>query len=104
MYRMNVQGFFDLQKEDRQKIFFIEFEDFVVNPYPYMRGLEEFIGEKFGRANKRILKRERCPRKLDNSERKVRIEKIRSSLRENYDEIFMKLLNDYDSKPWLDWK
>ena len=36
---------------------FIEFEDFVVNPFPYMSSLEDFIGERFGRGKKRILKR-----------------------------------------------
>ena len=69
-----------------------------------MKGLENFIGEPFGRAKKRILKREKCPRKLDYSERERRIEKIRSSIGDYYDDIFMKLLQDYDSKPWLDWK
>ncbi|MDB4847792.1 sulfotransferase domain-containing protein [Candidatus Pseudothioglobus singularis] len=104
MFRLNVQGYFDLKEKEQQKIYFIEFEDFVENPLPYIKGLENFIGESFGRAKKRILKRERCPRKLDYSERERRIEKIRSSLRDNYDEIFMKLIQDYDSKPWLDWK
>lgn len=104
MYRFNIQGFFDLQKKYREKIFFIEFEDFVVNPHPYMRRLEQFLGEKFGKANKRILKRERCPRKINDTDRKQRIEKIRREIRSNYDEIFMKLIEDYDSKPWLNWK
>ena len=91
-------------KKEREKIYFIEFEDFVVNPFPYMEGLENFIGEPFGKASKRILKRERCPRKLEYSERELRIKKIRSSIGGDYDDIFMKLLQDYDSKPWLDWK
>tara|TARA_B110000008_G_scaffold72640_1_gene73760 strand:- start:13081 stop:14076 length:996 start_codon:yes stop_codon:yes gene_type:complete len=103
MFRLNLQGYFDLTEKERQKIYFIEFEDFVENPFSYMKGLENFIGEPFGKAKKRILKRERCPRKLDYSERDRRIEKIRSNLRDNYDEIFMKLIQDYDSKPWLDW-
>ena len=104
MYRSNIQGYFDLKKKEREKIYFIEFEDFVVNPFPYMEGLENFIGEPFGKASKRILKRERCPRKLEYSERELRIKKIRSSIGNDYDDIFMKLLQDYDSKPWLDWK
>ena len=104
MYRRNVQGYFDLKKKEREKIFFIEFEDFVVNPFPYMSSLEDFIGERFGRGKKRILKRERCPRKPNYSERDRRIEKIRSSIGDEYDEIFMKLIQDYDCKPWLNWK
>ncbi|SVE48808.1 uncharacterized protein METZ01_LOCUS501662, partial [marine metagenome] len=104
MFRLNVQGYLDLKKKEREKIYFIEFEDFVVNPFPYMKSLEDFIGERFGRAKKRILKRERCPRKLDYSERERRIEKIRDSIGDDYDEIFMKLIKDYDCKPWLEWK
>jgi hypothetical protein len=103
MFRLNVQGYLDIRPDDRKRVLFLEFEDFVVNPYPHMERLEAFIGEKFGKAKTRILKRERSPRVLDPLERKQRIDSIRQNIGSYYDEMFMQLLEDYDNKPWLIW-
>jgi len=103
MFRLNVQGYLDISPDDRKRVLFLEFEDFVVNPYPHMERLEAFIGEKFGKAKSRILKRERSPRVLDPSERQQRIDKIRQNIGNYYDKMFMNLLEDYDNKPWLAW-
>ena len=103
MFRRNVQGYLDISPDDRKRVLFLEFEDFVVNPYPHMARLEAFIGEKFGKAKTRILKRERSPRVLDPLERQHRIDSIRQNIGDFYDKIFMKLIKDYDTKPWLSW-
>ena len=65
--------------------------------------MEAFIGEKFGKAKSRILKRERAPRVIDPEQRQNRINEIRQNIGDSYDEIFMKLIEDYDTKPWIDW-
>jgi hypothetical protein len=103
MFRLNVEGYSDIKPDDRKRVLFLEFEDFVVNPYPHIDRMEAFIGEKFGKAKSRILKRERAPRVLDPSERQNRINEIRQNIGASYDEIFMKLIEDYDKKPWLEW-
>ena len=103
MFRLNVQGYLDISPDDRKRVLFLEFEDFVVNPYPHMERLEAFIGEKFGKAKTRILKRERSPRVLDPLERQHRIDSIRQNIGNFYDKIFTKLIEDYDNKPWLAW-
>ena len=103
MFRLNVQGYSDIKPDDRKRILFLEFEEFVVNPYPYIDCMEAFIGEKFGIAKSRILKRERVPRVIDPQVRQNRINEIRQNIGESYDKIFMKLIEDYDKKPWLEW-
>ena len=103
MFRLNTQGYIDISPDDRKRVLFLEFEDFVVNPYPHMERLEAFIGERFGKAKSRILKRERSPRVLDPLERQYRIDTIRQNIGNSYDKMFMKLIEDYDNKPWLAW-
>jgi len=103
MFRFNIQGFLDLNEKDSKKVFLIEFEDFLKDPYPYMNKLEVFIGQDFSKASKRILKREKCPRLIDSNQRKNRIKEIRSEIGKKYDDMFMNLIEDYDSKPWLEW-
>lgn len=103
MFRHNVQGYMDLAEEERKKIYFLEFEDFLVRPHGYMADLESFIGVKFGKAKNRILRRERCPRTLDSPERLNRINNITQNARPLYKEIFHEMIEDYDRKPWLGW-
>jgi hypothetical protein len=103
MYRYNIQGYFDLSEKEKKQIYFIEFEDFVVNPDPYLHELEIFIGESFGREHKRIMKREKCPRIIESSARQRNIEFILNNISESYKVIFLKLINDYDQKPWSSW-
>ena len=103
MFRYNIQGYIDLEEREKKKVFFIEFEDFLVRPYHYIEGMERFIGECFGKEKKRIMRRELCPREVDPTERIRRIKTIHDSIGERYKAIFDKLINDYDNKPWLKW-
>ncbi len=103
MFRLNVEGYNDLKEDYKKRILFIEFEDFVVNPYSYIDRMEAFIGEKFGKSKSRILKREKTPRVIDPEQRQNRINEIRQNIGDSYDEIFMKLIEDYDTNPWIEW-
>ena len=87
----------------QKQVFFIEFEDFLINPFPYMQRIESFIGDFFGKAHKRIMRRENCPRILDPSERLRRIDNILKNISDKYKNIFIKLIDDYDQKPWRNW-
>lgn len=100
MFRANLAGYLKLDKLQKSKIIFVNFDDFVVKPDPYLINLEEFIGAKFGKSSKRILKRENCPRKLSANERDNKIKEISNNLSASYRMKFEMLVNDYDSNPW----
>ena len=104
MFRYNTQGYLDLLEDQKKQVFFIEFEDFLINPYPHMRDMESFVGELFGKSSKRIMRRENVPRVIDPSKRLCQIDNIMENISENYKAIFMKLIHDYDKKPWRNWK
>jgi hypothetical protein len=101
MFRLNLQGARDLASDARRRVYFLEFEQFLVDPRPDMEALERFVGVPFTRARARILKRERCPRTIDQSERHMRIEHIERHLSPWYLSLFQALVTDYDDKPWL---
>ena len=101
MFRLNLEGFYDLAPCERARILFIEFEDFVVSPEKYIKRFEEFVGDTFGPQRRRILKRENCPRIINHAERERRINEINSNLSPHFREIFEELIRDFDLKPWL---
>ncbi len=103
MFRLNMEGFHHLSSDEKKQVMFIEFEDFVVNPFPYMSRLEKFIGQPFGAASKRILRRENCPRVINTLDRENRINSILDGVNEKYKSIFINLLEDYAKKPWLNF-
>ena len=102
MFSANMTGYFNLDKIQKSRVSFINFDQFVLNPYPYLSELENFIGSQFGRATKRILNRENCPRESSSGERDERIKQISANLSSPYKDRFTKLINLYDSAPWLD--
>ncbi len=55
------QGLSDPQKT---RILFIPFERFVVDPWPYMKTLEEFLGTKVTPTTRRVLKNQKVPRRM----------------------------------------
>lgn len=104
MFRRNVNGYLSVEDNYKKNVFFIEFEDFVVNPYDYMNDLESFIGSNFTRKTKKILKRERCPRPESDSKREERLADIKKNISMKYCELLDELIHDYDQKPWFNWK
>jgi hypothetical protein len=103
LFRKNIEGYLNLSEQYKKSVLFLEFEDFVTNPYENMNLIEEFIGEKFGKSSNRIMKRENCPRVIQKNERKIRIQNIKNDLSPKYKIIFDQLINDYDKKIWVEW-
>lgn len=103
MFRRNIQGYMDLDEHHKKKIFFIDFEDLVSKPDPYLRGLEKFVGKKFGNAKYRVMRRERCPRQLNSIDRDLKIQNIMADINDHYKNILANLIQDYDTKPWIRW-
>ena len=103
MFRNNIQGFKDLNDAHKKSVFFIEFEKFVVSPWPYLEQIEKFLGTKCVPMTKKIMRREKCPRKPDVSERKSRILNIEKQLSKKYLLIFHTLLHDYEQREWESW-
>ena len=102
MFRKNLNGFLNLEEKFKSSVFFIEFEDFAVNPWDYLNNLETFLGTKVVQKTKKIMKRERCPRSPEAFDREDRIIEIEKNISSKYKLIFQKLINDYDKKPWKD--
>lgn len=100
MFRKNLSGFENLNKKNQNKIYFIEFEDFAVNPWNYLDSLQTFLGTNIVPRTYKIMKRERCPRKPEAFNRELRIKEIENKISPYYREIFHRLLIDYDKKPW----
>lgn len=101
MFRLNLQGYADLDPAFRPQVFFIEFEHFAVDPHHYMPRLEEFVGDRFTARTPRMMRRERCPRVIDPTQRAQRIADIERQISSKYLDIFRSLIADYDARPWL---
>lgn len=100
LLRRNIQGYINLDEKWKKNVYLTEFEDFAVNPWPYIEDLEEFLGTYRGRRTRQIMRRERCPRKPNPEQREERIKAIEKELSTKYLEIFRNLVTYYDSKPW----
>jgi len=103
LFRKNLSGYLNLPEKHKKNILFLDFEEFVTNPISNMELIEKFIGEKFGKSSKKIMKRENCPRVIPENERNYRIQNIKNELSEKYKIIFDKLIKDYDKKIWINW-
>jgi hypothetical protein len=53
----------NLDESDRNKIIFIPFEPFVLDPFPYLEKLEEFLNTPMTRLTKKTLRKQKVPRK-----------------------------------------
>lgn len=65
----------ELTPDERDRVLFIPFERFVVDPEPYLKLLEQLLGTKRTRSTKNVLRKQRCPRKLV-AEDRLQIKKI----------------------------
>jgi hypothetical protein len=101
MFQKNIQGYLNLTELQKNKILFLEFEEFAVNPWPYLNIIETFIGTNVVQRTKKIMKRERCPRKPEAFNRDNRILEIERKISSDYRDIFLNLISEYDNKPWL---
>lgn len=101
MFRRNLQGFFDLDEQYKERVMFLEFEEFVSNPHIYLDSISKFIGDEFGKSIMRIMRNENFPRNINPQIRIERLKEISNNLRAHYAEILEKLIQDYDSRPWL---
>ncbi len=101
MFQKNIQGYLNLTERHKNKILFLEFEEFAVNPWPYLNLLETFIGTNVVQRTRKIMRRERCPRKPEAFNRDSRILEIERKISSDYRDIFLNLISDYDNKPWL---
>jgi len=100
MYRKNYKGYASLDKKYKDKVLLVDFDKFILDPYPYLSDIEIFLEENFTRKIKGILRRENCPRVIAESQRQERISSILEKIRTNYQEIFLKLIDDYDKNEW----
>lgn len=57
------ESFDKLDERYKRHILFIPFENFVTNPWPFVREIELFLDTQITAETRRVLKRQRCPRK-----------------------------------------
>jgi hypothetical protein len=100
LLRRNIQGYIDLDNKWKKNVFLTEFEKFAIDPWPYIERLEKFLGTHRVSRTKKIMKRERCPRKPNVDQRESRIKSIEKVLSPKYLNIFKGLVTYYDTRPW----
>ncbi len=103
MYKKNLLGYRALENSHKKRVFFLEFEKFVVDPYPYIQNLQTFLNTTTTWKTKLIMKRENCPRRMDSNIREKRKEEIYNNISSKYKSIFDKLIYDYEQRPWEEW-
>ena len=88
-FKLNIEKYGTLSSDIRSKILLIDFDAFVKEPYPFCDMLESFLQTKRTADLKRILKRERCPRVVedDYAEKK-------DYLKHNVSDHYMRVLDD----------
>lgn len=64
MQRLNDQVVSELPAAQRARILTIPFERFVIDPWPYMRQLETFLGTEVTKTTRRVMKKQNVPRKM----------------------------------------
>jgi len=96
MFRKNVMALNKFSELWGEQIFLIEFEEFLKMPLSYMKRLEQFIGRSFGSSSRRILRRERCPRIIPESQLTERISLLRKEIGNEYQVVFDQMIVDYE--------
>ena len=100
MYRKNIKTYNELTREQKERIFFVVFDKFVVDPTPYCNKIAEFLGTEITSSTEMILERERCPRVLNPDDRKQMKQVIEQLSSERYLRILNKLTKEYEACDW----
>lgn len=98
-FELNIDKYKILPQHIKERILMIEFDEFVKNPYPFCDLLEEFLCVKRTRDLNRILKREHCPR-IINDDVREKIEYLHNNLSSKYSNLIDKLYIEYKNKFW----
>lgn len=99
-FKKNLEGYLHLDDKWKKQIVFLEFEKFVVEPMKYINQLENFLGTKITRRTKKVLKREKCPRKLDGTLREKKIRDIEEKLSPKFKTMLRNTLKEHEKRLW----
>jgi|694.fasta_scaffold133994_3 hypothetical protein len=95
MLQKNISGYMALTSEEKLKVYFVDFEEFVVSPLQVLMDLERLVGRPPSRTVKRIMRRERVPRKSLGYDPLARLEDVRSKISDEFRELLDDLLEEY---------
>ena len=95
MLQKNISGYLALTAEEKSKVYFVDFEEFVLAPLKGLRDLERLVGQTPSRTIKRIMRRERVPRKSLGYDSLTRLEDVKSKVSEDYRRLLDDLLKEY---------
>jgi len=96
----NMAGYASLSEEQRQQVMFVIFEEFVTNPIPYCEKIASFLGTETTSRTRKVLKREKCPRILDPTDREEKRRNIEEKASVKAVNKFHKLLEAYERREW----
>ena len=87
-----------LTKQQKKRIHFVNFDILVTNPKKEMKEICRFLNTKKSNMTNKILKREKCPRKIDFSLREKKFNYIKRNISSNSLKIFKSILEKYSNK------
>jgi hypothetical protein len=95
MLKKNLAGYTDLSVKEQSRVYFVDFEEFVLSPGQVLSDLEGLVGHSPSRATKRIMRRERVPRKSLGYDPNERLEDVRREISDEFNYLLDKLLVEY---------
>ena len=105
-----LQNYSKLDKNIKDKIMLVTFEEIITDPYPLCENIAEFIGSKTTQYTKKILRKEKCPRVhsyvqnssgkyiIDPDNREEKMLRIEKNATPKYRDMFFRLIEKYESK------
>ncbi|MCK4589161.1 MAG: sulfotransferase domain-containing protein [Nanoarchaeota archaeon] len=96
-FRGNVRAYEQLGNKQKKQIFFIPFEDIMINFEQYIPRIEKFLGRKVNPSFNKIRKKIKLLTKEELYEdRKKKLEMIKGIASREYFELLLKMSEDYD--------
>jgi hypothetical protein len=95
MLKKNMSGYMALTPKEKSKVYFVDFEEFVVSPLQGLLDLERLVGHPPSRTIKRLMRRERVPRKSLGYDPLARLEEVKSTISDDFRRLLDDLLEEY---------
>ena len=96
LYEACQQTYAGLSDHQKSQIYFIRYDDFVVDPWLYMDDLASFVGTKPSQYTTETLRRERCPRPSPVAKRSELSTRVFELLDEHESSLLQCLIEHYE--------
>jgi len=100
-FHSNMAGYQKLSDQRKKRVQIVKFDDLIIDPWPILEQTAKLLKTNTTEKTKPILRRERCPRKIDSAERKQQIKYILNKTKnKKYQQVFQKLIDKFDNNFW----